>query len=96
MQVISWAAEYGDYTALILNGGMLLLALPLHGVFCKYLWDQQPQPLTLLIALGPLAVLSLLLAQTDAIRYLAGSGIVMAAMQYFSMKHNRRAGMKVI
>lgn len=94
--MFGWAAEYGDYAAVALNGGMLLLGLPLHAVFCKFLWDQQPQPLTVLITLSPLAVLALLLAQTDAIRILAGSGIAMAAMQFFSMKHHRRAGMKVI
>jgi hypothetical protein len=75
---------------------MLALALPLHALFCKYLWDQRPQPVVLLVALGPLCVLSLLLAQTEGIRYLAGGGLVMAALMYFSMRHMKRVGLKVV
>lgn len=81
---------------MLLNGCMLLLAVPLHVVFCKYLWDRQPQSVLLLVALCPLAVLALLFGQHEAIQYLAVSGVVMALLQIFSMRHNRRVGMKVV
>ncbi|KAF8058100.1 hypothetical protein HT031_005760 [Scenedesmus sp. PABB004] len=96
LQVTGWALEYRDWASLALNGTMLLLALPLHAVFCKYLWDRRPAPVGLLVALGPLAVLSLLLAQSEEIRYLAASGLAMAALQFFSMSHIKRAGQKAV
>ena len=75
---------------------MLLLALPLHVIFCKYLWDQQAQPVLLLVALTPLALVAMVVAQTEGIQYLAGSAVVMALLQFFSMRHMKRVGMKVI
>jgi hypothetical protein len=96
LQVLRWAFEYRDYTGVVLNLGTFLLALPLHVVFLRYLWDQKPQPVLVLVALGVLAVLALLLTQTDPIRFLAGGGLVMALLQYFSMRHMKRVGMKVI
>lgn len=95
-QLISWAVNFGEWGGLALNGSMLLLALPLHLVFCKYLWDQQPQPALLLIGLCPLALVAMLVAQTEPIQYLAGSAIVMALLQFFSMSHAKRIGMKVV
>lgn len=80
----------------MLNGSMLLLAVPLHIIFCKYLWDQQPQPVLLLVALTPLALLALAVAQAEGIQYLAGSAVVMALLQFFSMRHAKTVGMKVI
>lgn len=96
LQLISWAVNFGEWSGFALNGSMLLLALPLHLVFCKYLWDQQPQPVLLLVGLCPLALVALLVAQTEAIQYLAGSAVVMALLQFFSMSHTRRVGMKVV
>ncbi|WIA13369.1 hypothetical protein OEZ85_006949 [Tetradesmus obliquus] len=96
IQVVSWGREYSDWASCALNLALLALALPLHGLFCKYLWDQKPQPAVLLVALGPLCVLSLLLAQAEGIRYLAGGGLVAAALMYFSMRHMKRVGLKVV
>jgi hypothetical protein len=87
---------FGEWSALLLNGSMLLLALPLHIIFCKFLWDQQPQPVLLLGGLVPGALLALLLAQSEGIRYLAGTAVVMALLQFFSMSHMKRVGMKFI
>lgn len=96
LQIVKWAVNFGEWGALALNGSMLLLALPLPLVFCKYLWDQQQQPVLLLVALVPLAVMSLLVAQVEGIQYLAASAVVMALLQFFSMRHERRVGMKVV
>ncbi len=96
LQIFKWAASFGEWGGLALNGSMLLLALPLPIVFCKYLWDQQPQPVLLLVALSPLAVIALLVAQVEGIQYLAASAVVMALLQFFSMRHERRVGMKVV
>lgn len=96
LQIISWATNFGEWSGLMLNGSMLLLALPLHIIFCKYLWDQQAQPVLLLVALAPLALVALLVGQTEGVQYLAGSAIVMALLQFFSMRHMTRVGMKVI
>lgn len=87
---------YNDYSSLLLNGLMLALALPLHVLFIKFLWDTRPQPGGLLLALAAAAAASLLLTPLEATRYLAGSGAVMAALQYFSSAHVRRVGMKVV
>jgi hypothetical protein len=96
LQLISWAVNFGEWGSLALNGSMLLLALPLHLVFSKYLWDQQPQPVLLLVGLCPLALIAFLVAQTEAVQYLAGSAVVMALLQFFSMTATKRAGMKVV
>lgn len=81
---------------LAVNGSMLVLALPLHIVFCKFLWDQQPQPVLLLVGLCPLALVALVVAQAEGVQYLAASAAVMALLQYFSQRHNKRVGMKVV
>lgn len=93
---MSWTVAFGEWRALLVNGTLLVLAVPLHIIFCKFLWDQRPAPVPLLVGLVPAALLALLLAQSEGIRYLGGSGIVMAILQAFSMQHNRRVGMKVI
>lgn len=96
LQLISWLREYGDWASFALNGAMLILALPPHMVFCKYLWDQRPRPVVLLAALGLLSAVSLLLCQTESIRFLAGGGVVVAATMYFSMRHLKRVGLKAV
>lgn len=96
LQITSWGVKYNEWSSLVLNATTLLLAVPLHGIFCKYLWDQRPQAVLLLVALSPAALLSLVLTQSEGIRYLAGSALVMALLQFFSMRHQRRVGMKAI
>jgi hypothetical protein len=49
-----------------------------------------------LAGLVPGALLALLLGQSEAIRFLAGAAVVMAGLQYFAMRHERRVGMKVV
>jgi hypothetical protein len=96
VQITSWSLATGEWSVLLLNGAMLALALPLHVLFAKYLWDRSPQPGMVLAGLVPGALLALLLGQSEAIRFLAGAAVVMAGLQYFAMRHERRVGMKVV
>jgi hypothetical protein len=96
LQIVTWAVSFGEWGALILNGGMLLLCSPVHVMFIKYLWDQQGQPVLLLVVLGALALVPLFVAQTEGVQYLSASAVVMVLLQFFSMSHNKRVGMKVV
>lgn len=96
LQIAMWAVSFGQWGALALNGSMLLLSIPMHLLFCKYMWDQQAQSVLLLGVLCALAVVPLFIAQNEGVQYLALSAVVMALLQFFSMSHNKRVGMKVV
>ncbi|KAG2447194.1 hypothetical protein HYH02_007936 [Chlamydomonas schloesseri] len=77
--------------------GLAALAVPHHVVFLMYLWTLRPKPWGLpLLLLAPVCLLSLAMADVPALRFFGAVGALAAVMQYFSMKHVRHVGMKVI
>jgi hypothetical protein len=95
-QVAGWGLRLRDAGFWALNGGLLLLALPVHVVFLYHMWHQKPQPLAALAVLGPLCVLSLMLTQLETVRYLAGIGLVMGLLMFFNVRQLRQRGMKMV
>ncbi|KXZ48748.1 hypothetical protein GPECTOR_25g332 [Gonium pectorale] len=75
--------------------GLAVMAVPHHVLFLSYLWNQRPAPWGLALLLAtPACVLPLAMADIPAIRFFGAVGAVVAVLQYFSMKHVRRVGMK--
>lgn len=95
-QVLAYVVEYGDIGVLLLHGGVVALALPQHAVFLQHVWDGSTVSGRTLIALAVLSLLALFGSQSDASRYLAGSGLVMGALQHFASAHSSRAGLKAV
>jgi hypothetical protein len=95
-QVVGWGLSLRDAGFWALNGGLLLLALPVHLVFLWHMWHQKPQPLAALALLCPLCALSLLLTQLEAVRYLAGIGLGMGILMFFNVRQLRQRGMKMV
>lgn len=66
-------------------------------VFLIYLWTLRPKPWGLpLLLMAPVCLLPLAMADVPALRFFGAAGALAAVMQYFSMKHVRHVGMKVI
>jgi len=95
-ETVGWGMRLGDVGFWALNAGLLLIALPMHVVFLHHMWHQKPRPLSLLGALGPLCLVSLLATQLDAVRYLGGIGLVMGLLMFFNVRQLRQRGMKMI
>jgi hypothetical protein len=94
--VLLGAAAYGMVVSPGLNIFTLVLALPLHLTFLHHLWVQKRQPPLVLLVLAPLALLGLMLTQHEAIRFLAGSGLALGAVQFFMSREMKAAGLKNI
>lgn len=91
-----WAVDLGDPGFAALNAGLLLLALPMHFVFMQHVWDQAPRALAPLALLAPPCLAALLLARVEAVRYLGGVGLAMAALLFLNVRQLRQRGMKMI
>ena len=74
-----------------------VLATPTHVRALSYLWSLRPSSTTMLLLSVPLALLAVLAGfGLPALQYYGGSGVVMAVLLYFSMKHTAHVGSKVI
>lgn len=74
-----------------------MLAVPCHVWSLRYLWTLRPQSTALLLLSVPLALLAPLAgSDLPALQYFGASGAVLALLLYFSMKHVKHVGMKVI
>lgn len=74
-----------------------VLALPCHAWSLRYLWTFKPQSMALLLLSVPMALLAPLLGwDLPALQYFGASGAVLAMILFFSMKHVKHVGMKVI
>ncbi|KAG2493679.1 hypothetical protein HYH03_008193 [Edaphochlamys debaryana] len=93
------AAQAGLPPALYLAKelGLAALAVPHHVLFLQYLWTLMPRRwgLPLLVA-APVCILPTVMCDVPALRFFGAVGAVVAVLQYFSMKHVRHVGMKVI
>lgn len=73
------------------------LAVPHHVIFLRYLWTLRAESWgTALLVAAPVCILPLAMCDVPALRFFGAVGAVVAVLQYFSMKHVRRVGMKFI
>ncbi|GIM00281.1 hypothetical protein Vretimale_5429, partial [Volvox reticuliferus] len=77
--------------------GIAALAVPHHVIFLRYLWTLHAESWgTVLLVAAPVCVLPLAICDVPALRFFGAVGMLAAVLQYFSMKHVRRVGMKFI
>jgi hypothetical protein len=96
LQVWNWGFVYGHFNSAFTNGSMLLLALPVHLMFLKHLWDQKPQSVILLGFCMAAALVAGLVAWSDSVSYLGLSGVAIGVLQFFGMRHQRHVGLKMV
>lgn len=88
--------ETGGVFYLLKNVALVVLSLPSHVVFNKFMWDYVRQSDYLLLVITPLNLPGLLLPDVLIIRSVAGVGFLYAVAQYFISRHVRIAGMRYI
>ena len=82
--------------ASLLNVVDLLLTLPNHVIFVRYLWRLEGQADIMLVVVTPLNVIALLTTSVDGIRIQALCGMAAAAIQYVTARRIERAGMRIL
>lgn len=92
------AAADGEAASVARQLGALVLAVPPHVLCLQYLWSQKARAPGTIAAMLPLAIISGVLGagQVEPISYLTWTGVVLAVVLYFSMRHTRYVGMKAI
>jgi hypothetical protein len=74
-----------------------VLATPAHVLGLSYLWTLKPGSAATLLLTAPVALLAVLMGLGQpALQYYGGSGAVLAVLLYFSMRHVKHVGLKVI
>ncbi|GLC46128.1 hypothetical protein PLESTB_001193000 [Pleodorina starrii] len=82
---------------LVKEVGLAALAVPHHLLFLRYLWTHHAASWgTALLVSAPVCLLPAVMCDVPALRFFGAVGAVVAVLQYFSMKHVRHVGMKVI
>ncbi|GLI61232.1 hypothetical protein VaNZ11_003532, partial [Volvox africanus] len=77
--------------------GLAALAVPHHVIFLRYLWTLHAESWgTALLVAAPVCVLPLAICDVPALRFFGAVGSLVSVLQFFSMKHVRRVGMKFI
>lgn len=75
---------------------MASVTLPCQYLFLQYLWTFKVRPAFLLLVWAPLNLLPIVFCDILTVKYMAVLALVMAFTQFFSMRHVRHVGMKVI
>eukprot|EP00884_Botryococcus_braunii_P004655 jgi/Botrbrau1/14190/Bobra.182_3s0123.1 len=78
------------------NLAALVLTLPNHVNFVRYLWSRERVKGTTLLLLTPLCVPAYVLSNIKATTWLCFLAVPAAAFQFFAQQHVRRQGMKLI
>ncbi len=86
----------GDASVVVRNGAALLLALIPHALFLHHLWTQRPARGIVVLSAAATALLGLGLSQVPSVSYLALAALVVMALQFFSSRHMRQVGMKMV
>eukprot|EP00271_Cylindrocystis_brebissonii_P003782 TRINITY_DN15034_c0_g1_i1.p1 TRINITY_DN15034_c0_g1~~TRINITY_DN15034_c0_g1_i1.p1 ORF type:complete len:1089 (-),score=216.57 TRINITY_DN15034_c0_g1_i1:498-3764(-) len=81
---------------IVKNGGLLLLTVPNHVLFNKFMWDFVRQSDYLLLLVSPLTLPAILLPDLETVRVAGVVALVFAVAQYALSRHVRIAGMKYI
>lgn len=74
----------------------VVCALPNHGLFAAYLWNQKRQSEWMLLLFTPLNAIPALFGVGSAIWWLCGGGVFAALAQGVAMRQVRRMGTRLI
>ena len=94
----SWGLDVGGpgWFFAVKNAALLILTLPNHILFNRFMWDYARQTDLILLMIVPLNLPSVVMADILTIRVLALLGIIYAIAQYLVSRHIRIKGMKFI
>lgn len=94
----SWGLDVGGpgWFFAVKNAALLILTLPNHILFNRFMWDYARQTDLILLMIVPLNLPSVIMADILTIRVLALLGIIYAIAQYLVSRHIRIKGMKFI
>ncbi|KAL2652734.1 hypothetical protein R1flu_020862 [Riccia fluitans] len=78
------------------NALLLLLTVPNHALFNRFMWDYVKQSDFVLMLITPLNIPAAIITDIGSVRVLAVLGLIFALVQYLVSRHIRIAGMKFI
>lgn len=78
------------------NALLLMLTVPNHVMFNRFMWDYVKESNFLLMLITPLNIPAAIITDIGSIRVLAVLGLIFALVQYSISRHIRIAGMKFI
>ncbi|GBG84594.1 hypothetical protein CBR_g38877 [Chara braunii] len=81
---------------IVKNGLLLVISLPNHTIFNKFMWDYSRLSNVILLCITPLNILSIVFSDITTIRVLGVIGMVYATVQFFISRHVRIMGLKYI
>lgn len=97
IELLALGVVYRVWAYALKNLVLLGCCVPMHGYFLFYMWHQKAASSSLpLLALLPLSTVPLVFADMQAVQYLALTSLVMGLLHYFSNKHIRYVGMRMI
>eukprot|EP01018_Ginkgo_biloba_P017737 Gb_19950 [translate_table: standard] len=93
-----WGLETGGpgWFFAVKNTALLILTLPNHVLFNRFMWDYARQSDLMLLMIMPLNLPSVIMTDIMTIKVLALLGIIYALVQYLVSRHIRIKGMKFI
>ncbi|XP_078440804.1 no exine formation 1 [Wolffia australiana] len=93
-----WALEIGGpgWVFAVKNAGLLILTLPNHILFSRFMWDYVKQTDGMLLLTMPLNLPSIVITDVSTIRVLGLLGVIYSLAQYLISRRTRIAGMKFI
>nr|ATG71033.1 no exine fromation 1 [Cupressus sempervirens] len=93
-----WGLETGGpgWFFVVKNTALLMLTLPNHILFNRFMWDYARQSDLILLLIMPLNLPSVVMTDIIAIKILALLGIMYALIQYLVSRHIRIKGMRFI
>ena len=85
-----------DFLYVTKNSALVLMSVPMHAVFNRFMWDYVRQADYLLLILAPLCIPAIAITDVNAVRAVGALGLVFAIVQYAVSRQIRIAGMKFI
>lgn len=93
-----WGLQIGGpgWVFAVKNAGLLILTLPNHILFSRFMWDYVKQTDAMLLLTMPLNLPSIVITDVSTIRVLGLLGVAYSLAQYLISRRTRIAGMKFI
>ncbi|KAK8939496.1 hypothetical protein KSP40_PGU008653 [Platanthera guangdongensis] len=93
-----WGLEIGGlgWFFAVKNAALLILTLPNHILFNRFMWDYAKQTDSMLLLTMPLNLPSIIITDIFTIRVLGFLGVIYSLVQYLISRSTRMAGMKYI
>ncbi|XP_008777231.2 uncharacterized protein LOC103697202 [Phoenix dactylifera] len=93
-----WGLEIGGpgWFFAVKNAALLILTLPNHILFNRFMWDYVKQTDTMLLLTAPLNLPSIIITDIVTVRVLGVLGVIYSLAQYLISRRIRIAGMKYI